>query len=140
MKKYLIALILSFTLGLLLESSMVAAKQTTMSTYYPSSSGAYTKVLLVNGAGGPDENACFCAQNSANSPGSKQVYVTPEKHSPGVVLILMPGLFLQIRTADTWKFAKVTVQWLLMWVLVLTVSVPCWLFYCTMPAPIITRL
>ena len=69
MKKYLIALILSFTLGLLLASSMVVAKQTTMSTYYPSSSGAYTKVLLVNGANGPNENACFCAQNNLNSTG-----------------------------------------------------------------------
>jgi len=38
--------------------------------------------------------------------------------------MLMPGVFLQIRTADTWKFARVTVQWLLMWVLVLTVFVP----------------
>ena len=69
MKKYLIALILSFTLGLLLASSMVVAKQTTMSTYYPSSSGAYTKVLLMNGANGPNENACFCAQNTLNSTG-----------------------------------------------------------------------
>ena len=73
MKKHLIALILSFSLGLLLESSMVVAKQTTMSTYYPSSSGAYTKVLLINGAGGPDENkagAHFCAQRADGTYGA----------------------------------------------------------------------
>jgi len=52
----------------------------------------------------------------------------------------MPGLFLQIQAAGTWKFAKATVQWLLMWGLVLTASAvllaaPLPL----MPAPLITK-
>ena len=55
--------------------------------------------------------------------------------------MLMPGVFLQIRTADTWKFARVTVQWLLMWVLVLTVFVPVLaVIIWQVLAPVITRL
>jgi len=67
MKKYFIIFIFSFSLGVLLAASMAAAKETSMFTYYPSSSGAYTKILLVNGGGGPDENGAtpFCLQTAA---------------------------------------------------------------------------
>jgi len=51
-------------LSLLLAAAMVEAKQSTLSTYYTSSSGTYTKVHLENSTGGPDQNACFCAQSS----------------------------------------------------------------------------
>lgn len=74
MRKYCIAFILFFTFGLLL-GSMVAAKQTSLSTYYPSSSGAYTNILLKNSnvAGAPNEHypSCFCAINSGNASGDK---------------------------------------------------------------------
>ena len=65
MKRWIVLFFLFFfSLGLLLTTSMVAAKQSTMATYYPSSTGAYTKVQLLNSSGGPDQNACFCAQSS----------------------------------------------------------------------------
>ena len=69
MKKYLIVFIVSFALGLLLWASMVVAKQTTMSTYYPSSGGQYSKVLLVNGTGGPDATN-FCAKKADGTYGT----------------------------------------------------------------------
>ena len=65
MKKFLIIFILSFGLGLLLISFITYARQTKMSTYYPSPSGNYTKVHLINQGGGVDENSAtapFCLQ------------------------------------------------------------------------------
>src|ERR1035441_2775450 len=69
--------IICFFLGLLSTPFLAYADQTTnISTYYPSPSGNYTKISLVNGTGGPNENStglnpCFCAQYTGNSTGIK---------------------------------------------------------------------
>lgn len=74
MKKFHIIFILSLSLGLLLFSSSAYAISSTMSAYYPSPSGQYTKIHLINSTGGPNENPtganpCFCAQNSSYPSG-----------------------------------------------------------------------
>jgi hypothetical protein len=69
MKEGRIAFFLFWGVGFLLTTSMVAAKQSVQSTYYTSSSGAYTKVQLANASGGPDQNTCFCAQSSTYPTG-----------------------------------------------------------------------
>ena len=63
------------TFGLLLVASIAYANTTNLSTYYPSPSGNYTKIHLINqGTGGSNENttglnACFCAQYPGNPSG-----------------------------------------------------------------------
>lgn len=51
MKKPLVIFILSFSLGLLLISFIAYANQTSINNYYPSPSGNYTKVHLINKSG-----------------------------------------------------------------------------------------
>ncbi|MBF0504366.1 MAG: hypothetical protein HQL14_04600 [Candidatus Omnitrophica bacterium] len=77
MKKHLIIFILSFGLGGMLISTMASARSATLTTYYPSQKGAYTKVILMNAAGGPNENgaARYCAANPANNAGT--IFVDP---------------------------------------------------------------
>ena len=48
MKKLLVISILSFSIGLLLTSFLAYANQTSINNYYPSPSGNYTKIHLVN--------------------------------------------------------------------------------------------
>ena len=74
MKKFLIIFILFSTSALLLISIISYANQTNktnLSNYYPSPSGNYTKVRLINpSTSGPNINkSCFCAQNSNDSTG-----------------------------------------------------------------------
>ena len=64
MKKIFILLILSFVFGLFLVHLITYASQTNMNTYYPSPSGTYTKVHLMNGSSGVNQASCFCAQSS----------------------------------------------------------------------------
>jgi len=70
MKKLLVLFFFSFGLGYLLVSSITYANQTNISTYYPSPSGTYTKVRLMNqpGQGVPDE-ANFCLQTGTDQNG-----------------------------------------------------------------------
>ena len=69
MKKFLVLfIILSFGLSLLLVPGITYAIQTSLSNYYPSPNGYYTKVHLINpSTSGPNENHCFCAQISNDS-------------------------------------------------------------------------
>src|ERR1700733_8257609 len=81
MKKIFFLLISFLSLNFSLIPLVVSAKQT---DYYPSTSGAYTKVQLINtlGAGGPDENTSgefFCAETSTaptyGTPGDGSTYI-----------------------------------------------------------------
>jgi hypothetical protein len=63
MRKLLIIFFVPFSLGLLLISFIAYANQTSISNYYPSPSGNYTKVHLVSSTGGSTESA-ICTQQS----------------------------------------------------------------------------
>ena len=78
MKKIFILLILSFVFGLFLVHLITYASQTNMNTYYPSPSGTYTKVHLINGSTGVSESN-FCLETSPGvydgAPTSGHTYI-----------------------------------------------------------------
>lgn len=68
MKKLLNIFLFSLSISLLLASFISYADQISMSNYYPSSSGTYTKLLLKNSGQGISENGntAFCQQTGTN--------------------------------------------------------------------------